>query len=79
MKKGWISIVSGLTVGLVISYFTLEYSGWNIVHHNQNGEVEQNINELDFNFITNSFLIVIVSIIIVYLLISLIDKKKQRY
>ncbi len=78
MKKGWISIISGLILGLIISYFTLDYNGWTIIHHNEDGEVEKTINELDFNLITNSFLIVVASIIMIYLLQKLNDKYRSK-
>ncbi|MCM3707948.1 MULTISPECIES: hypothetical protein [Cytobacillus] len=52
MKKGWISIVGGLILGLIFSFFILEYIGWQYIRHNRNGEAEQVINELDFNLIT---------------------------
>ena len=78
MKKGWISIVSGLIIGLIISYFTLEYNGWTIIHHNKDGEVEKTINELDFNLITNSFSIVVASIILIYILLNIIDKYRKN-
>jgi len=78
LKKGWISIVSGLIIGLIISYFTLEYNGWTIIHHNKDGEVEKTINELDFNLITNSFSIVVASIILIYILLNIIDKYRKN-
>jgi len=78
LGKGWISIVSGLILGFIISYFTLDYNGMTIIHHNQAGEVEKTINELDFNLITNSFLIVVASIIVIYLLLILIDKYRKK-
>ena len=78
MKKGWISIVSGLIIGLIISYFTLEYKGLAIIHLNIDGEVKKTINELDFNLITNSFLIVVASIIVISILLNLIDKYRNN-
>jgi TRAP-type C4-dicarboxylate transport system permease small subunit len=78
MKKGWISIVGGLILGLIISFFTLEYKGWQYIRHNSNGEVEQVINELDFNLITNSFLIIVATGIVIYLILSIIEKRKKE-
>ncbi len=74
MNKTLISIVCGLIVGLLISFFTLDYNGLTIVHHNQAGEVEKVINELDFNLLSNSLLIVIASIIVIYIFLRLKDK-----
>lgn len=78
MKKSWISIVGGLILGLIISFFTLEYNGWQYIRHNNNGEVEQVINELDFNLITNSFLIIVATGIVIYLILSIIEKRKKE-
>ena len=78
LNKGWISLVCGLILGLIISYFTLDYHGWTIIHHIQDGEVEKTINELDFNLITNSFLIVVTSIMMIYLLLKLNDKYRKK-
>lgn len=78
LKKGWISIVSGLISGLIISYFTLEYNGLTIIHLNNDGEVKKTINELDFNLITNSFLIVVASIIVISIFLNLIDKYRNN-
>lgn len=57
--KGWISLLSGLIIGILISYFVLDYKGWTIYQMDVNGEVTKTINELDFDLITNSFLIVL--------------------
>ena len=78
MKNGWISIVSGLIIGLIISYFTLEYNGLTIIHMNKDGEVKKTINDLDFNLITNSFLIVVASIIVISILLNIIDKYRKQ-
>jgi len=78
LKKGWISIVSGLIIGLIISYYTLEYKGLTINHLNIDGEVKKTINELDFNLITNSFFIVVASIIVISILLNLIDKYRNN-
>ena len=78
MKNGWLSIVSGLIIGLIISYFTLEYNGLTIIHMNKDGEVKKTINDLDFNLITNSFLIVVASIIVISILLNIIDKYRNN-
>jgi hypothetical protein len=74
MKKGWTSIIGGVILGLIISFFTLEYDGWKIIQHNGEGEVSQVTNEIDVNLITNSFLIIIASGVAIYLALTLIAK-----
>lgn len=74
MKKGWISIIGGLILGLIISFFALEYDGWKIIHHNGDGKVFQVINEIDVNLITNSFLIIVASGVVIYIVLTLIEK-----
>jgi MFS family permease len=78
MKKGWISLVGGFILGLIVSFFTLEYDGWKYITVNGNGEVEQVINELDFNLITNTFLIMVALGIVIYLILSIIEKRKKE-
>ena len=74
MKKGWISIIDGEILGLVISFFTLEYNGWKFIRHDRDGEVYQVTNEIDVNLITNSFLIIVASGVAVYIALRLIEK-----
>ncbi|CAN7271171.1 hypothetical protein [Rossellomorea sp. LjRoot5] len=78
MKKGWISMVGGFISGLIIAFFTLEYDGWKYITVSGNGEVEQVIHELDFNLITNTFLLMIACGIIMYSILSMIEKKKSK-
>lgn len=47
MKKGWISILGRLILGLIFSFFILEYKGWQYIRHNRNGEVEQVIQHIN--------------------------------
>lgn len=77
LNKTLISIVGGLIVGLIISFFTLDYNGLTIVHHNQAGEVEKVINELDFNLLSNSLLIDIASIIVIYFLLRIFEENTK--
>jgi MFS family permease len=78
MKKGWMSIVGGIIAGLILSFFTLENDGWKYITVSGNGEVEQVIHELDFNLITNTFLLMIACGIILYSILSMIEKKKSK-
>ncbi|WP_205168185.1 hypothetical protein [Bacillus pakistanensis] len=42
-----------IIIGLIISFFTLEYNGWTYIRHNKLGEIEKVIKEIDFNLVTN--------------------------
>lgn len=75
IMKGWVSLLSGLIIGIIISYFVLDYKGWTIYQVDVNGEVSKTINELDFNIITNSFLIVLGVSILIYVIWTFIEKK----
>ncbi len=79
MKKGWISVISGLVLGVFISFLTLEYNGLRIIHQNIDGTAERTINELDFNLITNAFLIVVLSISMIYLVLTMIEKNRGSH
>jgi hypothetical protein len=54
--KGLISLFAGLIIGIIVSYFVLEYEGWTLYQMSENGEVTKTIKELDLNLITKSFL-----------------------
>jgi hypothetical protein len=77
MKIGWVSLISGLILGLIISFFTLDYNGWKMKRIGENGEVINTINELDFDLITNCFLIVLTSILVIYILLTVIEKIRK--
>ncbi|PFA63377.1 hypothetical protein CN378_20010 [Bacillus sp. AFS015802] len=78
MKKGWISIVGGFIVGLILSYRFLEYNGWIIYKMDNNGHVLSTVKEMDFNLITNSFLLMAASTLIIYLTLRLIETIWKR-
>ncbi|TKD69974.1 hypothetical protein [Pseudalkalibacillus hwajinpoensis] len=73
--KTWLSLLGGLIIGITLSYFLLDYNGWTIYQTGMNGEVTNTINELDFNLITNAFLIVAATSIVIYAVLTLIEKK----
>jgi hypothetical protein len=73
--KGLISLFAGLIIGIIVSYFVLEYEGWTLYQMNENGEVTKMINELDFNLITNGFLIVVGVSSFIYVIWTLVEKK----
>lgn len=77
MKKGWISIVGGLLLGLAISYVVLDYNGWTLVTIGSNGEATSSINELDFDLMTNAFGLVLICTAVIYGALTVISKKKQ--
>ena len=75
MKKGWLSIVIGLVLGLTLSYFLLSYNGWTMVSIGNDGETLSSINELDVDLITNAFGITILCIAVVYGTFSVFNKR----
>lgn len=77
MKKGWISIVGGVAIGLAISYFVLDYNGWTLVTIDKSGKTTGSINELDFDLMTNALGIIILCTAVVYGILTVFSKKKQ--
>ncbi|TMU83599.1 hypothetical protein FGG79_19445 [Bacillus sp. BHET2] len=73
MKKGWISVIGGFIAGLILSFEFLEYNGWIIHKMSTEGEIESTMKEMDFNMITNSFLLMAVSALSIYLVLRLIE------
>ncbi|MFD1032876.1 hypothetical protein [Metaplanococcus flavidus] len=79
MKKGWISIIGGTILGIVISFFTLEYNGWQINRHDRDGVAYQSINDIDINLVHNSFIIIVVSCLAIYFVLFLLEKRRNRF
>lgn len=75
MKKGWISIVIGLILGLALSCFLLSYNGWTMISIGKDGETLSSVNELDFDLITNAFGLVLLCIGVVYGTLSVFNKR----
>lgn len=75
MRKGWLSIVLGLILGLTLSYFLLSYNGWTMVSIGKDGETLSSVNELDFDLITNAFGIVLLCMAVVYGTLSVVSKR----
>ncbi|WLD94557.1 hypothetical protein [Alkalihalobacillus sp. AL-G] len=79
--KGLVSILGGILIGILVSYFTLEYNGWTISYmgkDNESGEPIQVINELDVNLLMNGLLIVIGMTLLIYVAWTLIEKKIKQ-
>ncbi|BCB02754.1 hypothetical protein [Bacillus sp. KH172YL63] len=74
MKKGWISVIGGIVVGLILSFRFLEYNGWIIYKMDEEGQVESTVKEMDFNLITNSFLLIVASALIIYFVLRMIER-----
>jgi uncharacterized membrane protein len=73
--KTWISIIAGIVFGLILSYFFLDYNGWTLQQIDDSGKVINTTNELDFNLITNSFLIMVALTVLIYGVWTLIERK----
>jgi Na+/H+ antiporter NhaC len=76
--KIWVSIIGGISIGAIISFFFLEYDGWTIQTVGEEGEVTKTINELDFNLISNGFLIMLVTAIVIYFTWTLIERMGRK-
>lgn len=77
MKKAFLSILGGLVLGLVLSFILFDYqSSWS-THLNRAG-VDQIVNEMDFDFVFNSSLLVIGISILIFLVWSFVDKKRDE-
>jgi hypothetical protein len=77
--KGKISIISGLLIGLLISYFTLDYRGSSTSYLVVDGKVLNEITEMDFSFINNAFIIIVITSGIIYYLLVKLEKSEQKH
>jgi heme/copper-type cytochrome/quinol oxidase subunit 2 len=76
--KGKTSIISGLLIGLLISYFILDYRESSTSHLGVDGKVLNKITELDFSFINNAFIIIVITSGIIYYLLVKLEKSEQK-
>lgn len=77
MKKAFFSILGGLVLGLTLSFILFDYQSSWTSYLNRAG-VDQVVNEMDFDFVFNSSLLVIGISILIFLIWSFIDKKKDE-
>jgi hypothetical protein len=77
VKKGKIAIFSGIMIGLIIAFFRLEYNVMTLIYVMPDGS-EQVVNEIDFNLVTDTFLIIVASVLAMYLILSLINKLSPK-
>ncbi|MFC4713496.1 hypothetical protein [Planococcus dechangensis] len=77
MKKLSISLMGGLVLGLVLSFFFFDYESITNEHKNLAG-VDQTVREMDFDFVFNASLLMIGISIFIYLVWSLISMKKEQ-
>lgn len=77
MKKIFFSILGGLVLGLILSFLLFDYESSWTSHLNRAG-VDQIVNEMDFDFVFNSSLLVIGISILIYLIWSFVEKKKDE-
>ena len=77
MKKIFLSILGGLVLGLILSFLLFDYESSWTSHLNRAG-VDQIVNEMDFDFVFNSSLLVIGISILIYLIWSFVGKKKDE-
>lgn len=78
MKKGLISIITGIILGGLISYFMLDYSGWTYVNIGAGGNPTKTVNELDIDLLFDSLLIVVGLSSFIYVVWTMIEKSIER-
>lgn len=77
MKKAFFSLVGGVILGLIVSFIFFDYQSSQTAHLNRAG-VDQVVREMDFNFVFNTTLIILGISILIFLIWSFVDKKKDE-
>lgn len=77
LKKAFFSILGGLVLGLILSFILFDYQSSWISYLNRAG-VDQVVREMDFDFVFNSSLLVIGISVLIFLIWSFIEKKKDE-
>ncbi|WP_033542022.1 hypothetical protein [Planococcus sp. CAU13] len=77
MKKTFFSILGGLILGLFVSFILFDYRSTTITYVNKIG-ADKVIREMDFNFVFNTSIMVIGISILIFVIWSFVDKKKDE-
>ena len=77
MKKFTFSLLGGILIGVILSLFLWDYSGARYEVIDDAG-ADYTIKEMDFDFVFNAFLLILVFTILIYLIWTFIDKKKHE-
>ncbi|WP_256815768.1 hypothetical protein LG291_25505 (plasmid) [Cytobacillus firmus] len=72
------SLIGGIVLGIIISYFILDYNGWTIFEMDDKGNTVKTTNELDFDLLTNSFLIILLCTLLIYIAWTLVEKFRNK-
>ncbi|WP_432352920.1 hypothetical protein [Sporosarcina sp. A2] len=77
MKKLALSLVGGGVIGLILSFLLMDYenSSYEILH--QAGVGKRTISEMDFEFVFNSFFLILGFTIVIYVIWTYIEKKRD--
>ncbi|KZE69084.1 hypothetical protein AWM68_02120 [Fictibacillus phosphorivorans] len=78
MKKGFLSLICGVLLGGILSYFLLDYREQSMVYLNYYGEKSKIVHELDFDFISNSAAIIIGVTLVIFFTVSLLEKMVKK-
>lgn len=72
------SLIGGIVLGIIISYFILDYNGWTIFEMDDKGNTVKTTNELDFDLLTNAFLIIFLCTLLIYIAWTLVEKFRNK-
>ncbi|WP_349407431.1 hypothetical protein [Pseudalkalibacillus sp. SCS-8] len=78
MRKGFVSILLGVLIGVSIAYFTLDYNGWTFMYPGPDGEAVRTIHELDVDLLLDGTLIVVGVSAFIYTIWTMIEKGKRN-
>lgn len=76
MKKFSFSLLGGIGIGTILSFFFWDYSGATFEVINDAGE-NYTIQEMDFGFVFNASLTILAFSILIYLVWTVADQKKH--
>jgi MFS superfamily sulfate permease-like transporter len=77
MKKTFMSLVSGLVFGLILSVFFFDYRSITNEHIGLGG-VDQTVRELDFDFVYSASLLIAGLSISIFVIWSFVEKKQDQ-
>lgn len=75
MKKKFLSLLSGLILGGLISFTFMDYQNSNYTIRNYYGLSEKIVKEWDIYFLINASIIIVATSFVIYMAWSLIEKR----
>ncbi|WOV83634.1 hypothetical protein PGH26_12185 [Sporosarcina jeotgali] len=77
MKKFSLSLLGGGMIGIILSFLFMDYDKSSYTILDQAGIAKRTVNDMDFEFVFNSFFLIAGFTIVIYVVWTFIEKRKD--